>query len=116
MGTSSRKIFAAFDLTTLARDRAATGRRYLEFLRSDALSAGLYELPAGGTDPQKPHGEDEVYVVTGGRARFRIGDEDVPVGVGSVLYVAAGAEHRFHSIEEDLQVLVIFAPPETDDG
>jgi hypothetical protein len=29
-----------------------------------------------------------------------------------VVYVAAQVEHRFHTIEEELQVLVFFAPAE----
>jgi mannose-6-phosphate isomerase-like protein (cupin superfamily) len=93
-------------------ERAQSGRAYLEFLRVPALSAGLYELPAGRTDPQQPHSEDEVYYVARGRAQIRVAGEDRAVGPGSVVFVAAGVEHRFHSIEEDLAVLVFFAPAE----
>ena len=50
--------------------RTAGGLRYLEFLRVPDLSAGLYVLEAGTGDPQKPHAEDEVYVVIRGRCRF----------------------------------------------
>lgn len=88
------------------------GRSYTEFLRVDALSAGLYTLPAGGVDPQQPHSEDEVYVVMNGRAQIAVNGEDRAVETGSIVYVAAGVEHRFHSIEETLHVLVFFAPAE----
>ena len=37
--------------------------------------------------------------------------EDRAIGPGSVVFVAAGDVHRFHSIEEDLEMLVVFAPP-----
>ena len=47
-----------------------------------------------------------------GRGRFRVGGHDRPVGPGSIIFVEAGAEHRFHTITEDLTVLVVFAPPE----
>ena len=47
-----------------------SGKAYLEFLRSPALSVGLYVLPAGGVDSQEPHTEDEVYYVLRGTARF----------------------------------------------
>jgi mannose-6-phosphate isomerase-like protein (cupin superfamily) len=50
------------------RERAKAGKLYREFLRIPAMSAGLYVLPAGGTDPQKPHHEDEMYYVIRGRA------------------------------------------------
>ncbi|MBW3651711.1 MAG: cupin domain-containing protein, partial [Actinobacteria bacterium] len=63
-------------------------------------------------DPQQPHSEDEVYLVLRGRARATVGSETLPVSAGTFLYVAAGSPHRFHDIEEDLAVLVVFAPPE----
>src|SRR5262249_48601295 len=101
-----------FELTRLAEERARSGRSYLEFLRVPALSAGLYELPAGAEDRQRPHAEDEIYYVVRGRARFRAGTEDRPVAPGQVLFVEAGADHRFHDITEDLTLLVMFAPAE----
>jgi len=95
------------------RQRAAAGKLYREFLRVPTLSAGLYVLAAGATDPQKPHHEDEMYYVVQGRARFRAGDKDQEVSAGSVLFVGAEVEHRFHDIVEELAVLVFFAPAET---
>lgn len=95
------------------RQRAATGRLYGEFLRVAALSAGLYVLPAGSTDSQRPHHEDEMYYVVRGKARFRAGDEDQEISAGSVLFVAAGVDHRFYDITEELAVLVFFAPAES---
>jgi mannose-6-phosphate isomerase-like protein (cupin superfamily) len=89
------------------------GQRYLEFLRIPSLSAGIYCLPAGATDPQSPHSEDEVYVVLRGRGRFQCGGRDRSVSTGSVLLVRAHEDHRFHSIEEELRLLVVFGPAET---
>jgi mannose-6-phosphate isomerase-like protein (cupin superfamily) len=102
-----------FDFAQLQEQRTQSGKRYLEFLRVPALSAGVYVLPAGGTDPQSPHHEDEMYYVVRGRARMRAGEEDQAVRDGSVIFVAAGAEHRFYDIAEELVVLVFFAPAET---
>ncbi len=102
----------AFDISQLIEERAKANRLYLEFLRVPALSLGLYVLPAGGVDPQKPHAQDEVYYVIRGRGCIRVGTEDRSVGPGSVVFVAAGAEHRFHSIAEELTILVFFAPAE----
>ena len=95
------------------RERASTGKLYREFLRLPAMSGGLYVLPAGATDPQKPRREDEMYYVIRGRARFRAGDQDAEVSTGSVLFVAAEVEHRFYNISEELAVLVFFAPAES---
>jgi mannose-6-phosphate isomerase-like protein (cupin superfamily) len=42
---------------------------------------------------------------------IRVGEEDRPVTAGSIIYVDEAVEHRFHSITEDLKILVMFAPP-----
>jgi mannose-6-phosphate isomerase-like protein (cupin superfamily) len=102
----------AHELSDLRDRRAAARTAYLEFVRSADLSAGIYELSAGGTDPQSPHTEDELYHVIEGRATLRVGDEDRPVGPGSLVFVGAGVPHHFHSILEDLLVLVVFGPAE----
>jgi len=74
----------AFELSTIAEERERTQQRYHEFLRAQSMSAGLYHLKAGQTDPQRPHSQDELYYV----------------------------EHRFHAITEGLDILVFFAPAE----
>jgi mannose-6-phosphate isomerase-like protein (cupin superfamily) len=102
-----------FTLPQLIAERARSQRPYLEFLRVPALSAGLYVLPADGVDNQQPHHEDEVYYVLQGRADMRVGSENQAVGPGTVIFVRAGVEHRFHAIAEELTVLVFFAPAES---
>jgi mannose-6-phosphate isomerase-like protein (cupin superfamily) len=106
--------WAAFDWAGLDRAHGDAGGLYHEFLRVPALSAGLYVLPAGGVDPQKPPDEDEVYYVVSGQAVINVAGTDQPVGPGSVVYVAAEVPHHFHSIDTELRVLVFFAPAETD--
>jgi len=93
--------------------RRDSGKRYSEFLRVPAMSAGIYVLAAGSADAQSPHKEDEMYYVVRGRARMRAGSEDQTVSEGSIIFVAAGVEHRFYEITEELMVLVFFAPAET---
>jgi mannose-6-phosphate isomerase-like protein (cupin superfamily) len=106
-----------FDVASLEEARAEvqhrTGELYLEFLRRDSMSCGLYVLEPGADDPQEPHQEDEVYVVLEGRARLMVAGRDHPVGPGSVLFVARTVAHRFHDVSERLSVLVFFAPAES---
>jgi mannose-6-phosphate isomerase-like protein (cupin superfamily) len=102
----------AFELTQLISEREASNKLYLEFLKVSDLSMGLYILPAGGTDPQSPHTEDEVYYVVSGRAKILVAEENRDVQPGSIVYVEKNLAHRFHSIEEELTVLVFFAPAE----
>jgi mannose-6-phosphate isomerase-like protein (cupin superfamily) len=102
-----------YQLSDLQREGREGAKRYLEFLRVPAMSAGIYVLPAGGVDPQSPHNEDELYYVVQGKARMKVGKEDQPVGAESVIFVGAGVEHRFYDITEELVILVFFAPAET---
>lgn len=102
----------AFELSAIQSQHQAAGHLWLEFLRVPALSMGLYVLSAGSRDPQQPHTEDEVYYVVSGRGQIQVGNEDRAVQAGSLIYVAKQVAHRFHSITEDLQVLVFFAPAE----
>jgi mannose-6-phosphate isomerase-like protein (cupin superfamily) len=102
----------AFAVGGVLAERARLGERYHEFLRVPALSAGAYVLPAGGSDPQAPHAENEVYYVVRGRGMLHVGGVDVPVFPESAVYVPARVAHRFHTIIEELSVLVFFAPAE----
>ena len=106
-----------FALDELLARRLQAGRSYLEFLRVPAMSAGVYVLPAGALDPQQPHREDEIYYVVRGKAKMRLlyGEqaEERSVGAGSVIFVEAELEHRFFDVEEELVVLVVFAPEES---
>ena len=102
-----------FDLENLLARRDQGGRSYLEFLRVPAMSAGIYILPAGGTDLQRPHEQDEIYYVLSGAAKMTLGSNERKVVKGNVIFVEAKAEHRFFDIEEELVLLVIFAPEET---
>ena len=101
-----------YEIDTLNDERSRHGDAYLEFLRVASMSCGVYSLAKGGTDPQSPHTEDEMYYVVRGRARIRVGSEDREVRVGTLVFVPARKEHRFHDITEDLTVLVFFAPAE----
>jgi len=102
----------AFELADIELRRRARGSFYHEFLRRPSMSLGLYVLPVGGTDPQRPHTEDEAYLVLRGRAKIRVGAEIRAVEPGSVVYVPARVEHRFQDITEELAVAVMFAPAE----
>lgn len=102
----------SYILKDLIYKQLQTGELYHEFLREPSMSIGLYRLAVGTTDQQKPHSEDELYYVIEGRACFQAENEEIQVQQGSLIYVKAYDEHRFHTITEDLTVLVFFAPAE----
>lgn len=85
---------------------------WAEHLHVADLSVGTYSIPAGAQDGQSPHTEDEIYVVTEGRAALESGPERVEVHAGSVVYVPAGEVHRFVDVTQDLVAIVVFGPAE----
>ncbi len=91
-----------FEISQLEQQWGQRGKPYMEFLRVSAMSAGLHVLPAGGTDPQRPHNEDEMYYVVRRQARMRLGSEDQVVSDGRVIFV-----------KQELVVLVGLAPAES---
>ncbi len=103
----------SFALPSLLTEQAQGKKQYLEFLRVPSLSMGLYVLPADGVDGQQPHHEDEVYYVVRGRATINVAGEDQPVEPGSIIFVSAHVPHHFHTISEELAVVVFFAPAES---
>ncbi len=101
----------AFEMDELVAQHGRSGQPYYEFFRTTSLSLGLYVLRAGDQDRQLPHTEDEVYHVVEGKAMLQVGTEDRPVAAGSTVFVGVGVDHRFHSITEDLRILVFWSPP-----
>jgi mannose-6-phosphate isomerase-like protein (cupin superfamily) len=91
---------------------ATTSIHWEEHLEVPDLSCGTYSLPAGGTDSQSPHTEDELYLVTRGMATLRTPNGTAPMRPGDVAFVPAGEEHRFVDIVEDFAVVVVFGPAE----
>lgn len=91
---------------------ATTSSHWQEHLEVPDLSCGTYSLPADGTDPQTPHTEDEIYVVTRGRATLWTPSGAAEMRPGDVAFVPAGEQHRFVDVVEDFAVLVVFGPAE----
>jgi len=109
---SLRPVPDALDLRALLAGLAPDRHDFAEVFRApgDSLSLTVARWPAGSVDDQQPHTEDEVYYVAAGRGTLTIGADVVAVAPGTVAFVAAGVEHRFGDITEDLEVLVFWSP------
>ena len=101
--------YQAFELEDLLAQREESEQAYLPFLNVDSLKCGIYAMKAGAFDGQSPHDDEEVYYIIKGKGVLRVDGDDQPVKPGSIVYVKAGVEHQFHSIDEDLTMLVFFA-------
>jgi len=106
----SGSTWQAFRLSEVDAERASAGSPWRQFLAEPSMRVGLYVLEPDQTDRQQPHEQDEVYHVVEGRGVLTVGDDEIPVEPGSVVFVEAGADHRFSRIDETLNVLVVFAP------
>ena len=100
----------AFEYGEISQQQAESGKPYLQFINEGTMSLGLYVLAAGSNDTQSPHVEDEIYYVVAGRGAIVVAGERRPVQPGSIVFVAREVEHRFVDIDEDLSILVFFAP------
>jgi mannose-6-phosphate isomerase-like protein (cupin superfamily) len=93
-----------------ARERlAAAYQPFVEVFRRDDCSVELYAPEE--EDKQKPHAQDELYVIARGHGMFRRGAERTPFVTGDVLFVPAGVEHRFEDFSDDFETWVIFVGP-----
>lgn len=63
-------------------------KTFVELFKHGSLAVEIYQLK--GTDQEKPHTRDEVYVVVSGKGYFVNGGERRPFEPGEVLFVPAG--------------------------
>lgn len=100
-------------LATLAAGEAATRGRTPPFatLIAHGSMAVEYYAPEG-IDPQKPHRQDELYVIAAGSGIFYKAGARHLFRTGDVIFVEAGLEHRFEDFTPDFATWVIFWGPD----
>ncbi len=107
--TSGDWRFSLKDLADDLPDDPAVFRfRYA--LRHGSMKVGLYA--PRGRDNQGPHQQDELYVVASGSGTFVKNGDRRTFGPLDVLFVEAGAEHRFEDFSADFAAWVIFWGPD----
>lgn len=86
------------------------GKRFHYPIRHGSMRVGVY-APRPPHDPQSPHDQDELYIVVSGRGMFVKGGERRAFGPGDVIFVEAGAVHRFEEYDADFATWVVFWGP-----
>jgi mannose-6-phosphate isomerase-like protein (cupin superfamily) len=86
------------------------GAPFVEVFRHGAISVELFA--PRGVDTQKPHAQDELYIVAQGRGEFVNGPLRHAFAPGDVMFVPAGVIHRFENFSDDFLVWVVFCGPE----
>jgi mannose-6-phosphate isomerase-like protein (cupin superfamily) len=94
----------------LARLPGPQGERFVTVFEHGSLVVEIYA--PRGSDPQKPHTRDELYIVVEGTGDFVTAQSRQPFGPSDLLFAPAGEEHRFENFSNDLTVWVIFYGPE----
>tara|TARA_A100001037_G_scaffold55992_1_gene48179 strand:- start:345 stop:683 length:339 start_codon:yes stop_codon:yes gene_type:complete len=90
------------------------GARYVEPASNGTMRLGLYA--PRDHDPQRPHDQDELYIVQSGTGILRCDGGKQPFGPGDVLFVGAGVEHRFEDFSDDFAAWVVFWGPTGGEG
>jgi len=87
---------------------AAPGRAFVG-LRHGTMRVLLYAPQM--TDAQTPHTQDELYIIQSGHGQFRKGEAVRAFGPGDVIFVEAGAAHRFEDFSSDFAAWAVFWGP-----
>jgi mannose-6-phosphate isomerase-like protein (cupin superfamily) len=82
---------------------------FAKVMEHGSMSVEIYRPQK--TDLQKPHQQDELYVVMAGNGEFVNNGIRSPFGPGDVLFAPAGVEHRFENFTTDFVTWVIFYGP-----
>ena len=83
---------------------------FLNLFKHGTLALEIYKPEK--VDLQKPHSQDEIYIIAEGKADFFHEGDVKAVQKGDFLFVPAGDEHRFQSFSSDFSTWVIFYGPE----
>ena len=100
-------------LPQAATERYPQGTPFVDAMRHGSMRVELF-APASaglGRDIQQPHTQDELYVVQRGSSGFWLDGQSLSVSAGDVLFVAAGAPHRFENFSDDFLTWVVFYGP-----
>lgn len=84
----------------------ANGQLFAKMMEHGTMSVEIYRPIKN--DPQTPHQQDEIYVIISGKGVFLNGEERTTFKQGDVLFVKAGAKHRFENFTDDFMTWVIF--------
>lgn len=83
-----------------------TALSFVELMRKGKASVEYY-APVG-VDLQKPHDQDEIYVIISGTGFFDLDGVKTPFKPADLIFVEAGVAHKFENFSDDFSTWVIF--------
>lgn len=82
------------------------GKLFITLLEREKMYVEVYQPKK--VDLQKPHDQDEIYVVISGSGTFLNDGQRRPFAAGDLIFVPAGVVHRFEDFTDDFATWVIF--------
>ena len=83
-----------------------TDKKFVALLQHGSMKVEYYAPDK--VDLQSPHKQDELYIIISGNGKFMRENKTVDFKMNDVLFVPAGAEHRFIDFSDDFATWVIF--------
>jgi len=83
-------------------------------LTESGLTATWVEVASGSRQRPHDHPSEQVYVITAGRGKMLVGEEEQEIGVGDLVYVTSGAVHGIENASEEALTYVSAATPALD--
>lgn len=82
------------------------GKPFVTLLEHGKMYVEVYQPKK--IDLQKPHEQDEIYIVISGSGTFLNDGQRRPFAAGDLIFVPAGVVHRFEDFTDDFATWVIF--------
>ena len=79
-----------------------------------SLTATWVEVAPGSRQRPHDHASEQVYVITAGRGRMLVGEEEREVGAGDLVHIPSGAVHGIENASEAVLIYVSAATPALD--
>lgn len=97
-------------LETALKKLKESGNEFIKLFTHGSLVVEIYKPDKA--DKQTPHTRDEIYVIVNGSGEFFLEGKRTTFSPGDILFVPAGAEHRFENFTDNFVTWVLFYGPE----
>lgn len=96
----------AFELADLIAQRTEAEVTFMPFLDRESMLAGLLELMPGDEDTRPTVPLDEVYYIFEGEGIFQVGEQNINIESGMVIFTKAGSNGRFTELSQAVRAVV----------